>query len=421
MGAYALSTVDSKKGSTVCAMWAPTTETEILAALENGTLVETSSFEAKSALPALGKNHDLAKSVCAMTVDGGVILYGVGGEDKSRPTAPYPFPLANAAERIAQVAQTAIAEPPYIEITRIPTQADRDVGFINVTVPASPRAPHMLLLGSNRYYGRDATGNRILSEGEVARLYERRERWDVDRESLLDATVAGLPFTFPIREVGAIVVVAAPVMPNRDLVRRAAGETPVPDFLRAWLSRVASAADPYPGFGLDGLARAATQIDAKGADRWILGADRTPEQKYQRRLDLTSTGTATYWTSPVMSRTEDQIAGRTTTRHLVLEKGVTRAVQQLLSTAAALYKLVAFHGVVDVGVAVLGIEQGSGATLQHSFDHPVFGEHEYRRHARVTAGELVADTRAITRQLCDPLFRVISVRDYDAFAEAGSH
>jgi hypothetical protein len=402
-------------------MWAPTTESELVAALENGSLVETSSFEAKSALPAPGKNDDLAKSICAMTVDGGVILYGVGGEDKSRPTAPYPFPLANVAERIAQVAQTAIAEPPYIVITRIPTEADQDVGFISVMVPASPRAPHMLLLGSNRYYGRDATGNRILHEGEIARLYERRERWDVDREALLDATVAGLPFTFAIREVGAIAVVAAPVMPNRDLVGYAAGETPVPDFLAEWLSRVASAADPYPGFGLDGLARTAVQIDAKGADAWILGADRTPELLYQRRLELTSSGTATYWTSPVISRIEDQIGGRTTARQLVLEMGVTRAVQQLLSTVGELYKLAAFDGVVDVGVAVLGIERASGATLQHSFDHPVFGEHEYRRHARVTAGELVADTRAITRQLCDPLFRVISIRDYDAFADAGSH
>jgi len=45
-----------------------------------------------------------------------------------------------------------------------------------VIVPQSARAPHMVIVkGDNRYYGRDARGNRVLNEGDVARLYERRQ------------------------------------------------------------------------------------------------------------------------------------------------------------------------------------------------------------------------------------------------------
>jgi hypothetical protein len=51
------------------------------------------------------------------------------------------------------------------------------LGYLVVIIPASPRAPHMVTLeGENRYYGRGATGNRILNQGDVARLYQRREQ-----------------------------------------------------------------------------------------------------------------------------------------------------------------------------------------------------------------------------------------------------
>jgi hypothetical protein len=43
--------------------------------------------------------------------------------------------------------------------------------------------------GDNRYYGRGATGNMRLSEGDVARLYERRQRWEIDREDMLDEVI----------------------------------------------------------------------------------------------------------------------------------------------------------------------------------------------------------------------------------------
>ncbi|MDQ2762999.1 MAG: hypothetical protein M3Y22_05775 [Pseudomonadota bacterium] len=44
------------------------------------------------------------------------------------------------------------------------------------------------------FYGRGATGNRRLAEGEIARLYRRREEWEQDREALLTQAIASAPF-----------------------------------------------------------------------------------------------------------------------------------------------------------------------------------------------------------------------------------
>jgi hypothetical protein len=93
-------------------MWRPRTEEEIQVGIDNGATVESASFDAKVALPAYGKNKDLAKDICAMTVDGGTLLYGVGGADPTRPDKREPFDTRGARERVDSVAQTGIAEPP---------------------------------------------------------------------------------------------------------------------------------------------------------------------------------------------------------------------------------------------------------------------------------------------------------------------
>lgn len=191
-------------------MWIPKSEAEIIDALEAGSVRETAALDAKQQLPTPGKNRDLARDLCAMTVDGGALLYGVGGQDGTRPNTPTPFDLAGAAERIDQVAQTAISEPPLIEIDSVSSTRLPGCGYLTVLIPASPRAPHMVVAdGDSRYYGRGATGNRILTEGEVARLYARRERRDQDGEQLLDEVVAAMPFSFtdPLEQVGPILVV----------------------------------------------------------------------------------------------------------------------------------------------------------------------------------------------------------------------
>ena len=171
-------------------MWIPESEQEILAAIDTGDVSETANFDGKSALPGKGKGKDLAVDVAAMTADGGTLLYGVAEDENGRLTVPQPFKLAGARERVDQIVRTSISEPPAIEVDTIPTDDDPGLGYLVIVVLPSPRAPHMVTVDKDhRYYGRGATGNVRLSEGEVARLYERRHRWEVDRNAMLDEAI----------------------------------------------------------------------------------------------------------------------------------------------------------------------------------------------------------------------------------------
>ena len=113
---------------------------------------------------------------------------------------PQPFELAGVRKRIDQIVRSTISEPPAIEVYTIPTDDDPSLGYLVVHVPASSRAPHMVTVGKeHRYYGRGATGNVLLTEGEVAPLYKRRQRWEVDyvsrlcnRRQRLETDVVGL-------------------------------------------------------------------------------------------------------------------------------------------------------------------------------------------------------------------------------------
>ncbi len=138
-------------------------ETQLKQALADQQVRETATSEAKQQLPTPGKNKDLAKDITAMTPDGGVLLYGVGGADPTRPDTLTPIAPAGAAERIDHVARSGIAEPPTISIEDFPASSGEGLGYLVVVVPPSPRAPHKLILdGDNRYWGRGPTGNRIL-------------------------------------------------------------------------------------------------------------------------------------------------------------------------------------------------------------------------------------------------------------------
>jgi hypothetical protein len=398
-------------------MWVPATESEIEAAIANQGLRETSGFEAKQQLPAPGRNKDLAKGLCAMTVDGGEILYGVGGNDPTRPDQLTPFDLAGAAERIDQIAQTAIHEPPSIEIRDIRSEREPGKGFLLVVVPASPRAPHMLVIdGDNRYWGRGETGNRILSEAEVARLYMRRERWERDRGEHLEQLVRELPFDYggqPVDEIGPMVVTIWPVAGPEDLVARAAGGADVREFVRTALPQHAAGNDPYPGQGTTGLEGARSPA-LRGAGRWVFGTGRAATSRYQAELELGADGEFVFWHSPTIND-----IGQADRPHLLLlEQSVTRAVHQTIACASFLYQRGGYHGATDVAVGILELGRASAASLHGGFDRgPILGANEYRRHARFTAAQL-AHPKSVTRQLLAPLYEAISVRDYDPYAES---
>jgi len=162
-----------------------------------------------------------------MANDGGVIIYGIGEDADKRPVVLNPIELAGVPERISAIVRSSIAEPPTINITTIRTKKDQSKGYLVVSVPASPRAPHMVIVGKDyRYYGRSATGNTPLTEGEVSRLYERRKRWEHDFDELLDQVINHAPLQ-PSNEHGFLHLIAKPLIYDDGLLDRASQDSDI--------------------------------------------------------------------------------------------------------------------------------------------------------------------------------------------------
>lgn len=204
-------------------VWIPRDAAEVVAAAASGDLRETSTFDGKRELPAAGKSVDVVIDIAAMNTAGGVLLYGLGEDEQERLTRPQPFELAGEPERIDRVRLTAISEPPDVDIRRW-SWTKPGYGFIVVVVPASPRAPHMVTVGGkNRFYGRGETGNRVLTEADIAAFYAQRDRWEIDASALLTQAVADAPIE-PHDDFPYMHVVLQPFTAPADLLRRAAGD-----------------------------------------------------------------------------------------------------------------------------------------------------------------------------------------------------
>jgi hypothetical protein len=63
-----------------------------------------------------------------MTVDGGSLLYGLGEDRDKRLTVLSPIGLEGTRERIAQIVQTSISEPPFIRVHALSTDSDASKG-----------------------------------------------------------------------------------------------------------------------------------------------------------------------------------------------------------------------------------------------------------------------------------------------------
>jgi hypothetical protein len=154
-------------------MWRPRTLSDVQAVIG---VPETSQLDFKRAHSTPGET---AKDIAAMTVEGGVIGYGID-EQGSAAANLTPVPLRQAEERLRQIASSSIHPPPAFDVTIIEAAPGATDGFVIVEVPASPLAPHMW---NERYPARSGTTTRYLTELEVARLYDQRRALRAARES----------------------------------------------------------------------------------------------------------------------------------------------------------------------------------------------------------------------------------------------
>ena len=395
-------------------MWIPESEQEILAAIEAGDLVETASFDAKAALPAKGKSKDLAMDVAAMANDGGTLLYGVGEDENDRPTVLQPFRLVGARERVDQIVRTSISEPPDIQVHEILTDNDPSLGYLVVAVPSSPRAPHMVTVGKEyRYYGRGATGNALLSEGEVARLYERRQRWEVDRDAMLEQGIELAPIP-PHEEFAYLHLVARPVLPDEDLFDRASEGQQAMQFVGGLISAASSAGAFAPSFTPDLRGGYNHERRADGwAASWGLGIEWQERKDPSRVLDLEVglDGSGRMFCGRAAQRYSDRL--------LILEPLVASLTARFLAVMGSLYAAGGYLGPVDVGVAVTGLSGGVSYLLRDNpwIDRTPYNKDRYCRTERLPASQLVGDPRGAARKLVLPLLRAITLESYDPFSD----
>ena len=151
--------------------WPPQSESDILAALKRGDVVESSQLDVKLTVGTTdGERRGTAKDLASFAIDGGALLIGVREDKVNRAFSAEPFALHDMVERIELIAATLVEPSLPVHPREIPSGTD-GLGYVWVDVPESPDAPHMV---DGRYYGRGERTNRKLGDAEVLRLHRAR-------------------------------------------------------------------------------------------------------------------------------------------------------------------------------------------------------------------------------------------------------
>jgi hypothetical protein len=270
----------------------------------------------------------------------------------------------------------------------------------------------------DRYYGRSATGNVRLTEGEVARLYERRGRWEVDRDALLEEAIGRAPLD-PREDFAYLHLVARPVVSDEGVLDRARGETHLGQFLNS-LIYDALRPEVFKPKGMSELYPDLSAIsDFRPSPRgWT--TSQGFEQEWQRivgpklalALEIGLDGSGYLFCGGVAEEYEGRL--------LIYEDQVAGLTVRFLSVLGGLYDAAGYLGPVDVGVAVTGLRDGVSAALKdhrmlrHSLEP--YNSERYLRTGRFMASSLREDPRTAARNLVLPLTRVITMGGYDPFA-----
>src|ERR1035438_3949191 len=119
-------------------MWRRRSWSEVNALV--GQAEETPSLDFKKAVTT--NNEEIAKDIAAMTVNGGVLLYGVDEDRTTRVATAIPrVRLAGLEERLRAIAGSRIAPMPDFDVETV-VENERDAeGVVVVVIPPSTLAP----------------------------------------------------------------------------------------------------------------------------------------------------------------------------------------------------------------------------------------------------------------------------------------
>lgn len=401
-------------------MWIPRTFEELERAAGEELLKEKTRFEVKRELPVSKKNADVAVDVSALTVDGGLLIYGIDEDEHGRPTVPAPIELTGARQRIDQVVQTLVDEPPHIEIDALPLENDPARGYLVVVVPQSPRAPHQVAVkGDRRFYGRSDTGNRVLSENEVARLYRRRDEWDVDAQELLAQCVANSPVGRGHRDFAFMhgftqAVVLDQEMWDRALRRQGGDEQQLLTCIREAGRKVT------PIQGYDPALQTTLNWRRRGADVWTLDSTlnqgRELDLAYHVQADINIDGLGYLFCSRAGERWK-----RTNNPHaplLIFESLIAGNFGAFLGMMGAYYEAAGYAGLVDLGIAVTNLTGGVSSHLQARHilhEPPPYQAESFTRTDRVPASKL-GEPEVMVQRLLRRFFDALTGTWYEPFS-----
>jgi hypothetical protein len=195
-------------------LWIPTTEDELRSALAGRVLIEGHHVDFKAMIGAGDKsNANLAIDLASFAVDSGVVVVGV--DESSDPATSAPIALSGLKERVDQVGRSRVDPPLIVTCSEIPAAGKPGKGYLVISVPASPMAPHMV---DGIYRGRGDTTNIRLSDAEVRRIRDQRRQGEFDIRAILQAEVQRDPISGEGRKNGHLFVVAEPVFAEAEML-----------------------------------------------------------------------------------------------------------------------------------------------------------------------------------------------------------
>ena len=195
-------------------MWRPRTWQDIVDAAAGGLLDESRWVDLKRELKS-GRpgNNDLAVDIAAMSLEGGLLLYGII-DHESRAGQVVGVELAGLADRVDQVARMKVHPSAQVRSVEVQDPDRPGWGCLLVIVPPSAQAPHMV---DNVYYGRGDRANHKLSDQEVRQALSIRARHQHDVAQQLQMLRDEDPVAQP-HEHGHLYVIAQPLAAPDDAI-----------------------------------------------------------------------------------------------------------------------------------------------------------------------------------------------------------
>jgi hypothetical protein len=405
-------------------MWVPKTAADLEAAVAGNTLPpESASYEYKQQLPPTGQNVDIAIDVSAMTVDGGVIIYGVGENKATASFFSAPIQLQTAVGRISQTVESNVKERPEFYARPLPIEGRPGVGYVVVEVPSSVRAPHMVEVKDEyRFYGRAPGGNRKLTQQDIDQLYERRRRVEEEGKRSLDEAIAKALLQSIPGERGDLHLVARPILSDRSLRQRVFEVDDGRELVQAILNATNSLrfVDPWspdfsqtvsnshPGRSMDGIVLDNSPFNSNGE---II-------QRYTSRLEFQDDGTTRYFRAELAEQyNPSRFPGETGDIYILREPAMAQICAHFIHMVGQLLARGGYNGQVDLYVALTGAKGAQSASwyMGRGYERyfiglgvrPTLDTDDFRDQHRTNAAQMLTEPTVIVAALVARVARLI--------------